>query len=58
MKTEDLQVFIKVAEVNSITLAAKKLDLSSSATSMAIKRIEEQLGVELMWRCALRQRKR
>ena len=50
MKTEDLQVFIKVAEVNSITLAAKKLDLSSSATSMAIKRIEEQLGVELLVR--------
>ncbi len=53
MKTEDLQVFIKVAEVNSITLAAKKLDLSSSATSMVIKRIEEQLGVELMLRFAL-----
>lgn len=50
VKTEDLDVFIKVAEVSSITGAAKKLDISSSAASMAIKRIEEQLGVALFVR--------
>lgn len=50
MKTEDLSVFVKVAEVNSITAAAKKLDISSSAASMAIKRLEEQLGVALFVR--------
>ena len=50
MKTEDLQVLVKVAEVNSITTAANKLDMSSSAASMAIKRIEAQLGVSLFVR--------
>ncbi|MBT3133760.1 LysR family transcriptional regulator [Alteromonas sp. ALT199] len=50
MKTEDLSVFVKVAEVNSITAAAKQLDISSSAASMAIKRLEEQLGVALFVR--------
>ena len=47
MKTEDLSVFVKVAEVSSITTAAIKLDISSSAASMAVKRLEEQLGVAL-----------
>lgn len=50
MKTEDLSAFVKVAEVNSITAAAKKLDISSSAASMAIKRLEDQLGVALFVR--------
>lgn len=50
MKTEDLCVFVKVAEVGSITTAAIKLDISSSAASMAIKRLEEQLGVALFVR--------
>ena len=50
MKTEDLSVFVKVAEVGSITTAAIKLDISSSAASMAVKRLEEQLGVALFVR--------
>ncbi|MFD3305897.1 LysR family transcriptional regulator [Alteromonas macleodii] len=50
MKTEDLSVFVKVAEVSSITTAAIKLDISSSAASMAVKRLEEQLGVALFVR--------
>lgn len=50
MKTEDLQVFVQVAEESSITTAANKLDISTSAASMAIKRIEAQLGVDLFVR--------
>ncbi|MFT2109555.1 LysR family transcriptional regulator [Marinomonas sp. 2405UD68-3] len=50
MKISDLQVFIKVAKLQSITAAAKKLDMSSSAASVAIKRIEHSLGKQLFVR--------
>ena len=36
--------------MGSITTAAIKLDISSSAASMAVKRLEEQLGVALFVR--------
>ena len=50
MKISDLQIFIKVAKLQSITAAAKKLDMSSSAASVAIKRIEHSLGKQLFVR--------
>lgn len=50
MKITDLQVVIKVAEIQSITAAANQLDISSSAASVAIKRIEESLGTQLFIR--------
>ena len=50
VKTADLQVLLKVAELNSITAAAKQLDMSSSAASVALKRIEQALGAQLFVR--------
>ncbi|WED23723.1 LysR substrate-binding domain-containing protein [Vibrio sp. JC009] len=50
MLIEDLQVVLKVAELNSITHAAVKLDISTPTASNAIKRVEKTLGVELFVR--------
>ncbi|WP_218396369.1 LysR family transcriptional regulator [Alteromonas lipotrueae] len=50
MKIEDLQVLLKVAELHSITAAANQLDISSSAASVALKRIEQELGTQLFVR--------
>ncbi|TMO71620.1 LysR family transcriptional regulator [Pseudoalteromonas sp. S3785] len=50
MKIADLQVLLKVAELQSITAAAKQLDMSSSAASVSLKRIEQSLGTQLFVR--------
>jgi DNA-binding transcriptional LysR family regulator len=50
MKIADLQVLMKIAELQSITAAANNLDMSSSAASVALKRIEQTLGAELFVR--------
>lgn len=50
MKIADLQVLLKVAELQSITAAANKLDMSSSAASVSLKRIEQELGAQLFVR--------
>lgn len=50
MKISDLQVLIKIAELESITAAAHQLDMSSSAASMALKRIEQDLGAQIFVR--------
>ncbi|QIZ77275.1 LysR family transcriptional regulator [Ferrimonas lipolytica] len=50
MNTTDLNVVLKIAEHQSITAAANHLDMSSSAASIALKRIEKELGAELFVR--------
>jgi len=50
MKIADLQVLIKIAEHQSITAAANHLDISTSAASIALKRIEQALGAQLFVR--------
>lgn len=50
MKIADLQVLLKVAELQSITAAANQLDMSSSAASVSIKRIEQVLGAQIFVR--------
>ena len=50
MKITDLQVLLTIAELRSITAAAHKLDMSSSATSVALKRIESTLGAQIFVR--------
>ncbi len=45
-----LAVFLAVAEERSFTKAAKRLGVSPSATSHAIRRLEEDLGVRLLSR--------
>ncbi|CAM2921059.1 LysR family transcriptional regulator [Pseudoalteromonas distincta] len=50
MKIADLQVLLKVAELQSITAAANQLDMSSSAASVSIKRIEKALNAQIFVR--------
>src|SRR5262245_28726981 len=45
-----LAAFLLVAENRSFTQAAKRLDVSTSSLSHAIRRLEEQLGVRLLAR--------
>lgn len=50
MKIADLQVLLIVAELQSITAAANQLDMSSSAASVSIKRIEKALNAQIFVR--------
>lgn len=50
MKIADLEVILKIAELQSITAAANQLDMSSSAASVSLKRIEESIGAQLFIR--------
>lgn len=50
MNILDLKVVLKVSELQSITGAATQLDMSTPRASMAVKRVEEFLGVELFVR--------
>ncbi|WP_462163458.1 LysR family transcriptional regulator [Pseudoalteromonas xiamenensis] len=50
MKISDLKVLVKIAELQSITAAANQLDMSSSAASVSLKRIEDSLGAQLFVR--------
>lgn len=50
MLLEDLHVILKVAEFRSITAAATDLDMSTPTASIAVKRVENALGVELFIR--------
>ena len=45
-----LAAFLMVAEERSFTRAAKKLNISTSGVSHAIRRLEEQIGVRLLTR--------
>jgi DNA-binding transcriptional LysR family regulator len=46
----DLAAFVAVAEARSFTLAAKRLGISQSALSHAMRALEERLGVRLLAR--------
>ncbi|MEI8646887.1 LysR family transcriptional regulator [Paraglaciecola sp. Hal342] len=50
MKIADLHVLLKVAELHFITAAANQLDMSSSAASVSLKRVEQELGAQLFVR--------
>jgi DNA-binding transcriptional LysR family regulator len=45
-----LQIFISVVELSSITRAAKRENIASSAVSKRIADLEQDLGVELLYR--------
>ncbi|WLR55854.1 LysR family transcriptional regulator [Mesobacillus subterraneus] len=47
MDTRQLMYFVQVAKDNSFTIAAKNLHLSQPALSKMIKKLEEDLGVQL-----------
>ena len=50
MELYQLRYFIKVAEMEHMTFAAKELGLSEPALSRAIRQLEEELGVKLFER--------
>jgi DNA-binding transcriptional LysR family regulator len=50
MNTSDLALFVEIADIGSITTAAKQLDISPSAASAALKRLEKHLNIELFIR--------
>ncbi len=50
MNINDLTLFVRTADVGSITAAAEQLDLSTAAASAALKRLEKQLEIQLFIR--------
>ncbi|WP_455285587.1 LysR substrate-binding domain-containing protein [Cupriavidus necator] len=51
MKTlQDLDIFVRAADNGSLSAAARSLDLTAAAASAALKRLEQQLGVQLFVR--------
>ncbi|WP_095149225.1 LysR family transcriptional regulator [Pseudomonas sp. Irchel s3a18] len=50
MTLTQLEIFSRVAELQSFTSAANRLGISQSAVSHAIKSLEQELGVELLRR--------
>ncbi|WP_205750546.1 LysR family transcriptional regulator [Azonexus hydrophilus] len=46
----DLQLFVRAAELGSLSAAARQLDLSPALASAGLKRLEAELGVPLMLR--------
>jgi DNA-binding transcriptional LysR family regulator len=45
-----LSAFLAVADERSFTRAAKRLNVSTSGVSQAIRKLEEQIGVRLLTR--------
>lgn len=50
MKTDEMELLVRVAETGSMTLAAKQLHLTPAAVSAAVRRLEESLGLRLFER--------
>ena len=49
-----MAIFHAVADQGSFTAAARALDLAKSAVSTQVRRLEEELGVELLHRSTRR----
>ena len=49
-----IAAFVQVAETGAFNEAARRLDLSASATSKAVARLEDELGVKLLHRTTRR----
>src|SRR5690349_8294641 len=50
IRLEDLVIFINTAESGSLTAAARKLDIATAVASIALKRLETDLGTRLLAR--------
>ncbi|GGK68180.1 LysR family transcriptional regulator [Amphritea balenae] len=50
MNTSDLSLFIRIAETGSISESAKQLSITAAAASLALKRLEKELDVQLFIR--------
>ncbi|MBN1240765.1 MAG: LysR family transcriptional regulator [Gammaproteobacteria bacterium] len=49
-RLDELNLFVRVAELGSITAAARSLDVSVSVASQRLKQLERRLGVRLLHR--------
>jgi DNA-binding transcriptional LysR family regulator len=47
LRFDDLQLFVRTAETGSLSAAARQLDVSPAVASAALKRLEQQLQVQL-----------
>lgn len=50
LRFDDLQLFVRTAEIGSLSAAARLLDVSPAVASAALKRLEQQLQVRLLLR--------
>ncbi|QBF29018.1 LysR family transcriptional regulator [Pseudomonas tructae] len=50
VRIDDLQLFVRAAEMGSLSAAARLLNLSPAVASASLKRLEQQLGVRLLAR--------
>ncbi|RMS21985.1 LysR family transcriptional regulator [Pseudomonas syringae pv. aceris] len=50
LRFDDLQLFVRAADLGSLSAAARVMDLSPAVASAALKRIERQLGARLLAR--------
>ncbi len=50
MNTSDLTLFVQIAQSGSITASAKQTGITTAAASSALKRLEQELGVQLFIR--------
>ncbi|POZ61455.1 LysR family transcriptional regulator [Chromobacterium alticapitis] len=50
VRLDDLQVFIRAADLGSLSAAARQLDLSPAVASAALKRLEAEVGAQLLAR--------
>lgn len=53
-KFQDMQCFVAVAELGSFTGASRRLNLSTSAVTKCVNRLEDNLGVQLLVRSTRR----
>src|SRR5690606_14251728 len=53
-RLDELHLFVRVAEMGSITAAARSLDVSLSVASQRLKHLEQRLGVRLFNRTTRR----
>lgn len=50
LRFDDLQLFVRAADLGSLSAAARGMDLSAAVASAALKRIEQHLGARLLAR--------
>ncbi|WP_295470718.1 LysR family transcriptional regulator [uncultured Pseudomonas sp.] len=50
VRFDDLELFVRAAELGSLSAAARAMDLSAAVASAALKRLEQQLGARLLAR--------
>ena len=50
LRFDDLQLFVRAADLGSLSGAARVMDMSAAVASAALKRIEQQLGARLLTR--------